>query len=66
MAQFRLFIEHDSLAAKLHSLKLVSDPYCPICRGKYVMDGYDILHCSALHGTTIADRYWELRCRMRK
>ncbi|GFV69274.1 hypothetical protein TNCV_3861961 [Trichonephila clavipes] len=30
------------------------------------MDGYYILHYSALHGINIVNRYWETRCLMRK
>ena len=45
---------------------LASDPYYWICRGQFVMEGYHILRCSALRGTTIADRCWDERHRLRK
>ncbi|GFT74368.1 hypothetical protein TNCV_539221 [Trichonephila clavipes] len=39
VAQYRLFIGHNCLATYLYMSMFNSDPYCPICRGQYVMDG---------------------------
>ncbi|GFY67783.1 hypothetical protein TNIN_74711 [Trichonephila inaurata madagascariensis] len=66
VALFRLFTEHDYFTAYLLRFKSASDPYCPISQGQFVMDDYHILHCIALLGTTISDRYWVARYRLRK
>ena len=66
VAHFRLFTGHDCLTAYFISSSWFLISYCSICRGQFVMDGYYILSCSALCGTTITDRYWEARCWTRK
>lgn len=65
VASFRLITGHDCLAAHLFRIGVLPDPNCTLC-GDDFMDGFHILHCRALRGSTLVERYWEARNRMRQ
>ena len=57
VAEFRLAVGHDCLAAHLYRIGIFTSPNCPLSENNVIMDRNHLLACPALRGDSEVTRY---------